>query len=420
MQNILKYLFCLSSKTFLVAAILIVNFLNLVFNAYLGKELSFEDYGLVTLINAFWYVAFVAYNALYATVNHRTALLAAKKESHIGVNFLAALNKRIILITIIISFIWILLTPQINNFFHINNIYVPLLFTPVIMFGALSATYKGFLHGNLKFKTVGLILLFESIGKLAFAWIFVNLNLNYWVYASIPLSIFLSFLLTYAVINNRKKILVDSNSLHFPKKFYLAALVTGISSIGFLTFDLILVKHFLSPTEAGQYALLSLVGKMVYFFGVLPNSFMITFISRDIGLKQNPKITFYKILISVIFLVTGAFIGLLLFGPILIPGFFGNKSLVILPYITMYSGAIALFSISSTFISYYLARQNYIFPVIGIFMAFVMCLRIIFFHSDIYQITQTIFYVSIASVVLTAMLHLLDEYKLINFKKVWI
>ena len=41
-------------------------------------------------------------------------------------------------------------------------------------------------------------------------------------------------------------------------------------------------QHFL-PVEAGKYALLSLIGKMIYFFGSLVSVFIVAFVSRDVG-----------------------------------------------------------------------------------------------------------------------------------------
>jgi len=57
--------------------------------------------------------------------------------------------------------------------------------------------------------------------------------------------------------------------------------------MAFLTFDVILAKHYLSPEHAGQYALLSLIGKTIYFLGSLPNALMITLISNRMATKQN-------------------------------------------------------------------------------------------------------------------------------------
>ena len=71
--------------------------------------------------------------------------------------------------------------------------------------------------------------------------------------------------------------------------FFRASLFTGLSSVLFLSLDIILVKHYLAPEAAGEYALLSLIGKMVFFLGSLPAVFLITFVGRNEGLGFESK-----------------------------------------------------------------------------------------------------------------------------------
>jgi len=59
----------------LIVSIIATNAINFLFNAYLGRTLSFEDFGLVTIINTLWYLALIPCNALYTTVNHRIAYI---------------------------------------------------------------------------------------------------------------------------------------------------------------------------------------------------------------------------------------------------------------------------------------------------------------------------------------------------------
>jgi O-antigen/teichoic acid export membrane protein len=61
----------------------------------------------------------------------------------------------------------------------------------------------------------------------------------------------------------------------------------------FLNVDVLLVKHYLSPESAGSYSLLSLVGKMVFFFGSLLSSFITSMVSRHEGAQTNPARDFY-------------------------------------------------------------------------------------------------------------------------------
>ena len=401
----------LSGGTLLLGSIMIVNAINFVFNAYLGRVLTFEEFGLVTLVNTFLYIAVVLFSALYATVNHKVAYLLGKGPTHASIPFLTQTNKHVLVISLGISVLWLIFIPFLDRFFQINNFLVPFLFTPIITLGALTATNKGFLQGIFNFKSVAIIIIAEAISKLLFAWMFVSAHLTAWVYVVIPLSVLFAFLLSMWMLAENKQTSEKSvPAIHFPRKFFVAFIITGLSSTAFLTFDLLLAKHFLPPVEAGQYALLSLIGKMVYFFGTLPNALMITFVSNDEGSNRDSRFSFYKLFAIAATLSMGAFLIIGLFGSMLIPFLFGSKTEVILPYLTTYAAGIALFAISLIIVSYHLAKRQYFFPICAIFAAVLMSVGIIFFHANIEQITHVIFYSSLISFFIISFFHILEMY----------
>jgi len=111
-----------------------------------------------------------------------------------GINFLRTINKKTIAITVALSLIWLLFTPFTNSFFQMKNILVPILFTPIIILGALTASNKGFLQGKFNFKIVAAIILLEAMSKFIFAFSLVTLNRQSWVFIAIPISILIAFL----------------------------------------------------------------------------------------------------------------------------------------------------------------------------------------------------------------------------------
>lgn len=408
-----------SGGTILIISIFFVNIINFIFYAYLGRVLSFETFGLVTLINTMWYLVLIPCNAMYGAVNQKAAYLIAQKNVDAGIGFLQQTNKKNLSISIVISLFWILLIPFIDNFFQINNFLIPLLFTPVIIMAVHVSADKGFLQGNFNFTSVAIIILVESLSKLVFAWFFVSLHMQHWVYTSIPLSVLVSLLIALLIIRKRIQLPTTSYVYAFPKQFFVGALVTGLSSIALLTFDVLLAKHFLPPIEAGQYALLSLIGKMVYFFGTLPCILIISYVSKDLGNHIDPKRSFYKLFSATVVLSLSAFLGLGLMGHSIVPILFGPKTDAIITYLTTYSAAITLFAISGSIIGYHLAKQQYLFPILAIFMAFLMCLGIIVYHENIAQITQVLLTVGVISIFLTLLLHVIEAYKLFNFNERW-
>ena len=395
-------------SSFMILSLLIANILNFLFNAYLGRVLSFESFGLVTLMNTIWYIALVPITALLTTVNHRVAYLTAAKNRQAGVHFLVVTRRKSFFITLALSGIWLLLIPAIDDFFQINNMLIPLFFTPAIILGALLAANKGFLQGNFYFKLFAGIIIFEGVSKLLFAWFFVTLGMSFWAYLAIPLSIAVGCLLSFLPANIPGSGSAQKDMYRFPQKFFTGSLIVSFSSMAFLTVDVLLAKHFLSPEVAGQYALLSLIGKMVFFFAALPNTLMITYVSRDRGDKRSPYKSFYFFFGATLILALGAFVAVGIFGEYIAPILFGDKTQVILPYLLQYAGAIALFSLSASIISFHLAHERYLFPYIAIGIAGIMSIGIIMFHATISQMSQVIFYSSLLSIVSIGGLHLLS------------
>jgi O-antigen/teichoic acid export membrane protein len=77
----------LSSASFLVGAIIFSNVIGLLYNSYLGKELSFTDFGLIALINTLLTVSNIVYGAVSSTVNHQVAYLTARFGKEAGTTF---------------------------------------------------------------------------------------------------------------------------------------------------------------------------------------------------------------------------------------------------------------------------------------------------------------------------------------------
>lgn len=399
---------------FLLLAMMVANMVNFVFNAVLGRELSFAEFGLVTLVNTFWYVLRIPLGALSGTVNHRVAYLEAKQKSAQAAAFTSAVRNKSLTVALVVSAIWLVATIQIAQFFHISPLVV-LFFAPVITLSALTAVNVGYLQGRFHFLAVGYAVLLEPIIKLGFALLFLLAGQQGLVYSSIPLSLVPAFLLTLVLTGRELGKSSDSTSskqsaffqFAFPRRFYLSALFMSLSTNMFLSLDLILAKHYLSANEAGEYSLLSLIGKMIFFFGSLLQIFIIPFVARDQGLRHDPQRNFYRVFAVVSALVFLAFLGVGPLGYVTVPLLLGDKTEPILPYLTNYTFALSLFTLASTIILYHLARKQYLFPLAGIVFAGLLSMGIIQSHRSIADFTLVLRNVSLYYLGFTLALHLL-------------
>lgn len=403
-----------TAGAFFIAALMGANFINFIFNAFLGRTLSFSDYALLTLINTLYYLLTILLTALAASVNHRVAFLVGEKKVPKALRFITRTRGLVLYAAMLVTLVFVALTPLLMNFFNEPSIWPFLLFSPAIVFGVFAAVNRGALTGSLLFKEVGLILATEAGVKLVVAILLVMAGFPQLTYLAIPISIIVAALLSW-YFANKNHMVPDGKATKeyaFPRKFFVAAIVTGLASNAFLSFDLLLAKHFLSPEASGQYALLSLVGKMIFFMGSLLSAFMVTVISRHEGQGKNPKYAFYKIFAGTAFLVVNgvAFLGFL--GPIFVPMLLGEKAVVLDPYLNRYTLAIGLFTLTNTIVLYRLARKQYIFPIFSVMAAVLMSIGIVFYHSSINDFTNVVLFASFVNFLAICILNfLVDEGK---------
>lgn len=394
----------------LVSALVVGNFLNFFFNAYLGRVLDFKDFALIGLIGGFLSVSSVIFGAFSATVNFKSGFLIGKYGEDAGYYFWHNVRKRIGILSFVLAIIWLVSTPFLMRYFHMDNPYPFLLFSCVLLIGFINGSNLGFLSTKLMFKSLAVVNLFEPVLKLAVAILLVFLGFKLWTFAAIPISIIGSFIIGWLLISRQAQpkgdITFEGEMTKFPFKFFSASIFSSFSSVAFLTVDILLANHFLAPTEAGKYALLSLVGKMVYFFGGLTSPFIIPLISRSEGANKNSLKTLYPILLGTFILALFGFVTFGLFGSVTIPLLYGKKALSIVPYLTIFTLGMMAYTVSKVFVNYYLVKKVYTFTAAGSLLVLIQVILIQNFHRDLGMIAMVMSFVWITHLLVTTTLHL--------------
>lgn len=397
-----------------MTAVMAGNILNLIFNVFMGRAVSVTEFGVIILITNILYVDGTILNALAATVNHEVALNNKHDNSIVNMR---SMYKGILKFALPLSIVWLIFVPFLSNYFHTPNTWVFFLFTPMILAYPYLAAGRGYFQGRFAFFTAAILLLLEPIIKLIAASILIFLGLHSIIYISLYIGSLTTSLIAIFLILRIKP---SGKPAHrpFPKKFFFNAALAGASSMAFLSVDVIMAKHYLSPTLAGEYALLSLVGKMVFFLGTLLNIFTISIISRDLGEKKNTKVSFYLLMGGSLLLCALGFLGFGALKDFTMPLLFGQKAYTILPFLNSYIIAMILFTLSSILVSYHLAKKQFIFPILSIMSAPLLIIGISFFHSSIAEIVNVLLVVGVLTFVTLAIAHTkIDMFGSIQIKK---
>ncbi len=393
----------------LVASSLIGNVLNYLYNAYLGRNLDLGDFGTISLIGSFLYLANVPFSAIGRSVTHRTAYLFGQ-HSHPVKEFWRYVRTHSYRFAFGFALLWLLVSPLLRNFFHTDSIWPFVIFAPVWVVGILSSIDGGFLGGNLRFTLVATLALTESFSKLLLSILIVKIGLHDFVYAAIPLSMLIVFVMQWYFVKSIRTTSLSSSQLAratiFPKRFFVTSILTTLTGISYLSLDLLIAKHYLSPENAGAYSYLTLAGKMVFFMGGLISQFLTPMVSRDLGAGKKSNSVFIKILAMVVSinLFSFAFFGLL--GHITVPFLWGEAARGITHYLPFYAFGMVCYSLSSLIITYRQIRGNYAFPIVGFALGLLQVIGMVLWHENIAQLTLVVTISGFISLVVITLMHL--------------
>lgn len=400
------------ASSFLIGATFLTGVLNLGFSVYLGRVVSFEDLAKVSLVSSFLFFAGVPQIALFNTITNKIAFLEGRKQSPLAQAFLYSASKKALIVSVVLAILWLALTPSLMRFFNTNDIFPFLLFTPVWVFGVGYAIIKGLLAGKIQLEKLGLLLIFEALFKFASTYTLLQMGYHNLVYLGIPISVVFSLVLALFAGGKDLRLMIPAvkkKVYAFPYKFFAASSLSVLAPVAFLSLDVVLANHYLSPTEAGKYALVSTVGKIIFFVGSLSNQLVLPFVSKNEGENKNSEKLLVLIFIAT-FLVTGA--GFLFwgkFGYLTAPLIFGQKAASVIPYLQPFAFAMMLFTLSQIFVNYYLAKKMYTFPVVAFLVVIVQYMLISFNHTNVQSIVMSMFAVGMLNLSLMGLLHYFAE-----------
>lgn len=392
----------------LVVASVGANFFNFAYNTYLGRVLNASDFGTVGLIGGIFFVSQILTNAIGRTLTYKSGFLSGKYKTPIK-TYWSKIRSKAILFAILFTIIWVLMAPALKILFHTGSLGPFLLFAPIWVIGLIAAIDSGFLSGNLFFIVLGISSLLTALLKFVFAYTLVRLGFDDWVYLAIPLSLTIPFLINWIVILRLKtkegEIKVERSNLGFPIKFFGTAILTNISSIAFLSLDVILAKAFLPANDAGLYTILSLTGQMIYFFGSLFSQFVTPLVSRAEGLGKDSRKTFYIFLTATLAASLFAFLFIGILGHITVPILFGSKAYGIIEFLPEYGLAMIFFSLALNIVSYHQLKKQYIFPFFSVFLSAIEFIALYFFHANLPIFVTVMFVMSVINFAFFFILH---------------
>lgn len=369
---------------------LVANFFNFLFNLFMSRNLSVDDYGIFASVMALISFPNLASGAIVPLIVHFAGNYFANGQFAMIKGLYVKIFKFLLAIGVGICLIFLFFIPQIMGFFHINNPIILLLTDGIIFFIFIGVINNALLQAKLAFTFQVFVNTLNAILKLVLGTLLVIAGFS--VSGAVG-AILVTGIICYVVSFYPIRFIFEKNTV-IPKidskDLYAYGVPSALTLIGltsFISADIILVKHFFNPTDAGLYAGLSLVGRVVFYIAAPIGTVMFPLIVQKYSRNENFTNTFKFSL----FLVFTSSVLLSLFYylfPAFTIEFFLKKSeyLVVSSLLWLYGIYMALYSVLTIITNFYLSikKTNVFIPIL--FGSVMQVLLIILFHTSFIQI----------------------------------
>jgi len=378
----------LTPEQLFMISVLVVNGGNYLYNLILGRILGPELFADAAVLITFLLVlSFVA-----MTYQLVTAKFSVIFEGAVFKSFISKIYRNATLIGIFLGVLIIICSKQLQEVFNTSS---PIMFT---VFGIgvplyfIMSVNRGVFQGKKEFNSLSVTYQTEMLSRLLITLIliyFFGTQSPWFVALGIAIS-FVFGLIPFKIgsIKLKVKSRLNSNQLKQVNSFFLITAFYELTQIIINNSDILLVKHYFESYDAGLYASLALIGRIVYFIAWM---FVMLLLPTVVQLKKEGKDT-APILLKYVSYIAGIasiiVIGCVLFPETAITLLFGKSYLAMAPLLWKYAVATSLFALSNIFAYYYLSLDNYI-PVVfsGVFGVLQMLL-VVFFHDSLEQVVH--------------------------------
>ena len=369
-------------------SVLLVNGGNYLYNLVLGRVLGPEKFADAAILITFLLVlSFVA-----MTFQLVTAKFSVIFEDSIFSGFIAKIYKNSLFTGVFLGILIILFSSQLQDFFKTTSSSMFVIFGFGVPFYFLMSVNRGVFQGKQELKSLSITYQSEMISRLLLTFLLLYL-LDIDSSLIIAIGIFCSFvfgLIPFRVskVSIFKTFVLDTANKKLVKNFFIITAFYELTQIIINNSDILLVKHYFESYEAGLYASLALIGRVVYFIAWM---FVMLLFPTVVQLKKDGKPTLPILLkyVGYIAFIAITIVASCFFFPTeIIKILFGSEYLSISPLLWKYASATGIFAISNIFAYYYLSLDKYVPVVLSGIFGMLQIVLVILFHDTLEQVVH--------------------------------
>ncbi len=369
------------------------NLSNYLFHLLMGRFLGPVNYGVLASVVSILYYLMVPTTTITTIVMKFAAEYEVEGAPGKIHSLFKRLTKQLLVVSLILFGLMVALSPLISRFLKIDSAWPMLILSGMVLVAYLLPINRGVLQGLQKFGTLSTNLVLETVLKLAVG---IGLVLAGYLVNGAVLGIVLAVFVAYAFsFIPMRKILAARESeavaLGSVWSYSIPVFITLFCLNSYYSIDIILVKHFLSPVDAGHYSGLSILGKIVVFASMAIVGVMFPIVTGRHKAKQ-PHGGILLTTLSLITLVSGLIVAGYAVAPRLVINIlFGAKYLPVAPYLAVFGLAMLLLALSMALANYFLAINRTGSVPILVVVAVAQIVLLLLFHDSLTHIVAVMF-----------------------------
>ncbi len=272
-RNLIHGSFAISFGTFVGGAI------SYVFSVVMGRLLGPAHFGDLGAIASFIVLITAVSGAIFTVVMHYAGQLYVKKSFTELKKLHRKISMSVLVVATALLIISFALVPWVVKIFSISDSQALYIALVAIVFSFLIVINKGVLQGTQQFWAITVVGILELAIKLAVAVVLVRAGLGLKgattaMVVSIGSAYLVTLYMTQRLLNKPSNLaaqLPNHKSAEdvLERSDIMRYLVPTVFATLFLlvvmNLDVILVKHFFSPVDAGQYVAVSTIAKIIFY-----------------------------------------------------------------------------------------------------------------------------------------------------------
>ena len=362
------------------------NVINYIYHLLMGRILGPIDYGsLASIYSLIYVVAIVPISTSFAIVKFISQAKDKKERGYIY----WVLKKFVFWVAVVASLVLLVISPWVAQYLKIDEFASVVMIAPMTFLLLMILTNQAAMQGLLRFIGVVGPGFSSALGKLLFGLFFVALGFSvngavFGILLALIVTYFLSVWLRGNLFDEKAK--AGSFSIQKFLHYAFPVLIQALAFTAFFTVDVLLAKHFLPAFEAGIYAALSTLGKVIYFAAQPITAAMFPII---IGKKSRGEA--YKGIFFVSFILT-VLISILavsfywLFPSLAIGTLYGKDYLTAAPSLVWMGLFIGVYTANYILVNFLLSIERTKIVYLPLAIAVVQVVGINIWHSEIMDI----------------------------------